>query len=267
MPGHRATEEGKKEKKNMPFPKSVIAFVATLALSANALGVPITFDFGGTITETNPNRLTAHLGFNEFPDAVVGETFFGHITVDPETYLQRSDTATSAAYWFDLAAMTMQVTFGNTTLRTDGSLGPAGPFSLPPGHSRVEVIDDRMGGAGPFDALHILSQTLLLSGSWSGANVEGVPVPAAFMAIDLFGGPASSWAGTDIPMTSIDPDLFSSSQFSILGGFPNVFVRGTMDFFTPRASVAEPSSIALLLLAFAAMMWAWRSLQALGFRL
>lgn len=243
----------------MGFAKHIIAFIGTLSIGANALGVPVTFDFGGTITETNPNQLTAHLGFNEFPDAVVGGTFFGHITVDQDALLQRSDTATSATYWFDIAGMAMQVTFGGTTLRTDASLGPAGPFSLPPGHSRVDVIDDRMGASGPFDALHVLSQTLLPSGNWSGANVGGVPAPAAFMAIDLFGGPATSWDGTNIPTASIDPDLFPSNQFAILGGFPNVFVRGTVDFFTLRTSVAEPSTLALMLLALGAMIWTSRS--------
>ncbi|MBB6096231.1 hypothetical protein HNQ60_005153 [Povalibacter uvarum] len=249
--------------------------VVALSLLVNplaVLAVPITFEFGGTITANNPNVLTRHLGYDEFPSAVVGEAFKGEITFDSQNYVADPCCfGTSVAYEYADAGktgMVMNVTFGGFTLQTDASLPPS--LFLDDSHSEIRVLNDGEVAGQVYDHLSFMTQTVLPSGNWSGAysTIDGeiVESSAAFIAIDLdsrSGGNASVLGSTDLPTVPPDLEGFGLRQFSILGGFPNVFIRGEIEYLrlaTPTR-VPEPGPLMLVAAASIGLLFRRRKLR------
>ncbi len=249
----------------MRRPSCLLALLALAALPANA--APITFEFGGTLTENNNN---AFGGANEFAQAVIGEEFFGHITFDPDSFVRTDCDVCSSSTYTDTAplAMTIDVTFGGFTLQTNTSFAPTlflyPTLSTPGGHSRISVRnDDELSPTVTVDGLHFISQTVLPSGNFSGAYVDAegggiVESPVAFLALDFttgLDGDLSFLSDRELPLMPPDISLAENRSFSILGGFPNIFVRGTVDFLRlGRTSVPEPATGLLLAIGFGAML-------------
>ncbi len=224
-----------------------------------ALAVPITFEFGGTLTSNTPNLLNPNAGYNEFPTAVVGEAFTGEITFDSLNYVvDPCCFGSTVDYQYAEVGkngMVMSVTFGGFTLQTNASLPPT--LFLDDTHSQIKVVNDSEVGGVIYDHLSFMSQTVLPSGNWSGtySMIDGdlVQSNAAFIAIDLdsrSGGDASVLGSTDLPLVPPNLDGFGLRQFAILGGFPNVFVRGEIEYLRLAPTrVPEPSPLMLVLAA------------------
>ena len=234
------------------------------AMSPVASAAVITYYFGGVITEVNPNRLLPSAGVDEFPDAQVGVRFDGTISLDLLAYESRSDGLTSSVYSYGIGAAVFEVHFGQTVVRTDDSIPVGGPWGLD-SFTEVSVVDNLVSGSQTVDAFHVFSQTRLPSGNWGGGSLpDGTRVPTAFLALDLFGAPADYFSSTSISAASaIDLEAFALRQFSIIGGFPNVFVRGEVDYLVASRQVSEPSALALVAVALF-MLFLARRRRAVG---
>lgn len=228
--------------------------VVVVLLPFQVEAVPITFDFGGTITSTTNNFFN---GANEFPAAVVGEMFSGHVTFDSANFT-RSDCSVCSSSTYTYAdtapfGMTIEVAFGGFSISTNTSFDPTLFLFGAGGHSRISIANDRPIGSILSDNYNFISQTVLPSGNFSGAYTTGlVESPIAFLGLAFatgLTGDTSVLSGTDLPLVPPDISLFETRSFSILGGFPNVFVRGEVDYLTLRSANAVPEPSVLLLLA------------------